>query len=132
MCDYSLQNVKSRPARVGDQLRTRDFFAGTRGFSAPEDANTAVCVLPGTELAFAKAVMSAARLTRLESAYRQSHDSHLSANQQAKSRALRAYQRRTLVADALIAGTCLAGTNTRRVRRALGALFNGASPQPTV
>jgi hypothetical protein len=56
MCDYSLQNVKSRPARVGDQLRTRDFFAGTRGFAAPEDANTAVCVLPGTELAFAKAV----------------------------------------------------------------------------
>jgi hypothetical protein len=56
MCDYSLQNLKSRPARVGDQLRTRDFFAGTRGFAAPEDANTAVCVLPGTELAFAKAV----------------------------------------------------------------------------
>jgi putative transposase len=49
-----------------------------------------------------------------------------------KSQALRAYQRRTLVADALIAGTYLAGTNTRRVRRALGALFNGASPQPTV
>jgi len=40
-----------------------------------------------------------------------------------KSRTLRAYQRRTLAADALIAGTYLAGTNTRRVRRALGALF---------
>ena len=37
-----------------------------------------------------------------------------------KSKALRAYQRRTLVADALIAGAYLAGTNTRRVRRALG------------
>ena len=49
-----------------------------------------------------------------------------------KSQALRAYQRRTLVADALIAGTYLAGTSTRRVRRALGALFSGASPQPTV
>ena len=36
-----------------------------------------------------------------------------------KSKALRAYQRRTLVADALIAGAYLAGTNTRRVRRAL-------------
>ena len=35
-----------------------------------------------------------------------------------KSKALRAYQRRTLVADALIAGSYLAGTNTRRVRRA--------------
>jgi putative transposase len=37
-----------------------------------------------------------------------------------------AYQRRTKQADALIAGAYLAGTNTRRVRRALGALFNGA------
>ena len=43
-----------------------------------------------------------------------------------KSRALRAYQRRTLAADALIASTYLAGTNTRRVRRALAALFKGA------
>jgi hypothetical protein len=56
MCDYSLQTVRSRPARVGDKLTTRDFATGTRGFAAPEDANTAVCVLPGTELAFAKAV----------------------------------------------------------------------------
>ena len=56
MCDYSLQTVRSRPARVGDKLTTRDFATGTRGFSAPEDANTAVCVLPGTEHAFAKAV----------------------------------------------------------------------------
>jgi len=43
-----------------------------------------------------------------------------------KSGALRAYQRRTLAADALIAGCYLAGTNTRRVRRALSALFGGA------
>ncbi len=49
-----------------------------------------------------------------------------------KSQALRAYQRRTLVADALIAGTYLAGTNTRRVRRALGALFGGAVGKDTV
>src|ERR1700752_2560488 len=42
-----------------------------------------------------------------------------------KSQALRAYQRRTLAADALIAGVYLAGTNTRRVRRALAALFGG-------
>ena len=42
-----------------------------------------------------------------------------------KSQALRAYQRRTLAADALIASTYLAGTNTRRVRRALAALFDG-------
>jgi len=43
-----------------------------------------------------------------------------------KSQALRAYQRRTLAADVLIASTYLAGTNTRRVRRALAALFGGA------
>jgi Transposase, Mutator family len=49
-----------------------------------------------------------------------------------KSGMLRAYQRRTLAADALIAGCCLAGTNTRRVRRALGALFGGAVGKDTV
>ena len=49
-----------------------------------------------------------------------------------KSKALRAYQRRTLVADALIAGAYLAGTNTRRVRRALGSLFGGAVGKDTV
>ena len=43
-----------------------------------------------------------------------------------RSKVLPAYQRRTLTADALIAGTYLAGTNTRRVKRALAALFRGA------
>ncbi|RVC94222.1 IS256 family transposase, partial [Mesorhizobium sp. M2A.F.Ca.ET.029.05.1.1] len=43
-----------------------------------------------------------------------------------KSKALRAYQRRTMAADALIASSYPAGTNTRRVRRALAALFGGA------
>src|SRR5208283_5593016 len=42
-----------------------------------------------------------------------------------KSQALRAYQRRTRAADALIASSYLAGTNTRRVRRALAAVFAG-------
>src|SRR3954463_3501198 len=54
MCDYSLHTAKSRPAKVGDRLVTRNFNTGTRGFAAPEDARTAVCVLPGTELAFDK------------------------------------------------------------------------------
>src|SRR3954470_21798694 len=49
-----------------------------------------------------------------------------------KSKALRAYQRRTLAADALIASSYLAGTNTRRVRRALAALFGGAVGKDTV
>lgn len=56
MCDYSLQNVKSRAAQVGDKLTTRNFGTGTRGFAASEDANVTVCVLPGTELSFSKAV----------------------------------------------------------------------------
>jgi hypothetical protein len=56
MCDYSLQNVASRPAKVGDRLTTRDFGTGTRGFAASEDVGVVVCVLPGTELAFANPV----------------------------------------------------------------------------
>ena len=57
MCDYSLHSIKSRPAKVGDKLTTRNFNTGTRGFSASEDTNIAVCVLPGTELAFDHEVM---------------------------------------------------------------------------
>jgi putative transposase len=49
-----------------------------------------------------------------------------------RSQALRAYQRRTRAADALIAGAYLAGTNTRRVRRALAALFDGTVGKDTV
>jgi hypothetical protein len=56
MCDYSLHNVKSRPAKVGDKLTTRDFGTGTRGFSASEDESLVVCVRPGTELSFAEEV----------------------------------------------------------------------------
>src|SRR5262249_1792023 len=57
MCDYSLHSIKSRPAKVGDRLMTRDFGTGTLGFAASEDANVAVCVRPGTELSFARDVM---------------------------------------------------------------------------
>jgi hypothetical protein len=56
MCDYSLHNVKTRPAKVGDKLTVRNFGTGTRGFSAPEDKNVAVCLLPGSELSFAEEV----------------------------------------------------------------------------
>ena len=52
MCDYSLHNVKTRPAKVGDKLTTRHFGTGTRGFAASEDASVAVCLMPGTELSF--------------------------------------------------------------------------------
>jgi hypothetical protein len=53
MCDYSLHLVASRPAVVGDKLISTDFARSiTRGFAAVGDAETAVCLLPGTELAF--------------------------------------------------------------------------------
>ena len=56
MCDFSLQSIKSRPAKIGDKLTTRDFGTGTRGFSASEDPSVAVCLRPGTELSFAGGV----------------------------------------------------------------------------
>ena len=56
MCDFSLQSVRSRPAKVGDKLVTRDFGTGTRGFAAADDLGMAVCLMPGTELAFADEV----------------------------------------------------------------------------
>ena len=49
-----------------------------------------------------------------------------------KSTALRAYQRRTKRTDSLIASAYLAGTNSRRVRRALAAVFGGAISKDTV
>ena len=61
-CDYSLHNVRTRPAKVGDKLVTREFFHTlTRGFASPADFSVAVCVLPGTELSFSRNV----RQTRL-------------------------------------------------------------------
>lgn len=55
MCDYSLHDVKSRPAKVADKLITRDFGTDTRGFAAVEDSSVVVCIRPGTELSFAGA-----------------------------------------------------------------------------
>src|SRR5436190_18347004 len=53
MCDYSLQHVASRPAAVGDKLVSTRFGESiTRGFAAPAEPNVAVCLLPGTEIAF--------------------------------------------------------------------------------
>ena len=53
MCDYSLHEVASRPAKVGDKLITTRFWVTlTRGFSAVGQPKVAVCLLPGTELAF--------------------------------------------------------------------------------
>lgn len=57
MCDYSLENVHSRPAALADRLVTTTFANTiTRGFAAARDLDTAVCLMPGTELAFDRAV----------------------------------------------------------------------------
>jgi hypothetical protein len=57
MCDYSMHHVASRPAKVGDELVSTKFESSfTRGFAATGQPRIAVCLLPGTELAFAKEV----------------------------------------------------------------------------
>ncbi|MFC5066865.1 hypothetical protein [Flaviflagellibacter deserti] len=57
MCDYSLESVASRPAKVGDKLVSTSFpGTTTRGFSAVGEPNMAVCLLPGTEIAFDKEI----------------------------------------------------------------------------
>ena len=57
MCDYSLHNVASRPAKVGDKLVTTQFYGTiTRGFAANGEPGVAVCLVPGTEIAFEKEV----------------------------------------------------------------------------
>ena len=57
MCDYSLHHVKSRPARIGDELVTMKFPRSmTRGFAAASEPTVVVCLRPGTELAFGRPV----------------------------------------------------------------------------
>jgi hypothetical protein len=54
MCDYSLHGVASRPAKVGDRLVSTHFPASsfTRGFAPVDSRDIAVCLAPGTEIAF--------------------------------------------------------------------------------
>jgi hypothetical protein len=57
MCDYSLEHLASRPAKVGDKLVSTKFPNSiTRGFSAVGEPHVAVCLMPGTELAFEQEV----------------------------------------------------------------------------
>ena len=57
MCDYSLHAVASRPAQIGETLITTTFRGtSTRGFASEREPEVAVCMLPGTELAFAENV----------------------------------------------------------------------------
>jgi hypothetical protein len=53
MCDYSLHHVATRPAQIEDKLVTTKFKNSiTRGFAAVGEPHVAVCLLPGTEIAF--------------------------------------------------------------------------------
>src|SRR4030088_800006 len=53
MCDYSLHHVANRPAKIEDKLVATKFSNSiTRGFAAVGQPNVAVCLLPGTEIAF--------------------------------------------------------------------------------
>jgi hypothetical protein len=53
MCDYSLHSVATRPAQIEDRLVTTKFKKSiTRGFAAVGEPQVAVCLLPGTEIAF--------------------------------------------------------------------------------
>jgi hypothetical protein len=53
MCDYSLHLVASRPATVGETLIATDFAKSiTRGFASAGEPDVAICLLPGTEIAF--------------------------------------------------------------------------------
>lgn len=62
MCDYSLHAVATRPAKVGETLITTTFRGtSTRGFASESDPTVAVCMLPGTELAFTENVKYDAR-----------------------------------------------------------------------
>jgi hypothetical protein len=54
MCDYSLHAVATRPAEVAETLVSTKFHATTRGFASPTDPRVAVCLRPGTEIAFEK------------------------------------------------------------------------------
>ena len=52
MCDYSLHAVATRPAEVAETLVLTNFPSGTHGFASPDDPKVAVCLRPGTEIAF--------------------------------------------------------------------------------
>ena len=57
MCDYSMHAVATRPAQVGETLITTTFHGtSTRGFASENEPTVAVCMMPGTELAFAEDV----------------------------------------------------------------------------
>jgi hypothetical protein len=65
MCDYSLHAVATRPAKVAETLVSTKFSTGgTRGFASPDDPKVAVCLRPGTEIAFENDVQTGGMMFR--------------------------------------------------------------------
>jgi putative transposase len=112
MIEAELDAVLSRPryGRRAKESRDDEAAAGAVGHRHGRRTRTLTGTFGKTEMAVPRArlVMADGKTTEW------------------KSKALRRYQRRTVAADAVIAGSYLAGTNTRRVRRALTSLFGGA------
>lgn len=66
MCDYSLDGLASRPARVGDRIVSTRFAASfLRGFGLAGARDIAVCLSPGTEIVFDRDAEVDAALLRL-------------------------------------------------------------------
>lgn len=62
MCDYSLHGAATRPAKISDRIvSTRFAYTATHGFASVDDRNLAVCLRPGTELAFNRDVEAVSR-----------------------------------------------------------------------
>lgn len=61
MCDFSLEHTASRAAKRGDRLMTHRFPSSTTGLVEPGHVETAVCLRPGTELAFDEPIQIVAR-----------------------------------------------------------------------
>jgi putative transposase len=119
MIEAELEAALSRP-RYGRPAKTRDgadsAAAGLSGHRHGHRSRSLMGTFGQVEISVPRA-----RLTRADGK-----------TSEWKSKTLPAYQRRTRAADALIAGAYLSGTNTRRVRRALAALFGGAVGKDTV
>ena len=115
MIEGELSEVLSR-ARYGRQEREVEGAPPVKGYRHGHRTRTLMGTFGTTEIAVPRARLEADNGRTVEW----------------KSNSLRAYQRRTVAADALIASAYLAGTNTRRVRRALAALFGGAVSKDTV
>ena len=64
MCDYSLHAVATRPAEVAETLVSTNFSTGTHGFASPDDPKVAVCLRPGTEIAFENEVETGGMMFR--------------------------------------------------------------------